>query len=173
MLDCDAMYAVRPEEPPDYGAIRTLLERAFAPSLEEAELVDALRAAGDLVPELSLVGVLDEAVVAHIAFSRASLTSGHEVLALAPMAVLPEHQREGLGAALIEEALRLATATDAPLVVVLGHAEYYPRFGFEPAGALGIDAPFDVPAEAWMALRLPRYDAAVRGTVRYAPAFGL
>ena len=99
MLDCDAMYAVGPHGPPDCGAIRTLLERAFAPSLEEAELMDdvcALPATSCRSCRWSVFSMI--AIVAHVAFSRASLTSGHEVLALAPMAVLPEHQREGLGA---------------------------------------------------------------------------
>jgi predicted N-acetyltransferase YhbS len=77
-----------------------------------------------------------------------------------------------VGSLLVEEGLRRAARTDFPLVVVLGHPGYYPRFGFEPAAGLGIVAPFDVPAEAWMALRLPAYGPEARGTVTYADAFG-
>ncbi len=73
--------------------------------------------------------------------------------------------------ALVREGLRRAAQTQLGLVVVLGHAAYYPRFGFEPAGDLGIEAPFPVPAEAWMAHRLPAYRAEMRGTVMYPPAF--
>jgi predicted N-acetyltransferase YhbS len=164
---------VRQERPADFAAIRSLLERAFEPSREEAELVDALRAAGDHVAELCLAAALHDAIVGHIAFSRARLGSGHEVLALAPMAVAPEHQRSGVGAALIQEGMRRAAATDLALVVVVGHPEYYPRFGFEPAGPLGIVAPFDVAAEAFMAYRLPSYSPDARGTLSYAAAFGL
>ena len=87
------------------------------------------------------------------------------------MAVLPEHQRSGVGVQLIGESMRRARLTDFPLVSVLGHPEYYPRFGFEPARPLGIDAPFEVPDEAWMAQRLPRYTPDARGTVKYADAF--
>src|SRR5688500_19241208 len=96
------------------------------------------------LPPLSLPDALP-ILVGHIAFSRARLAFGPQVLALAPMAVLPEHQRQGAGSALISDALRRAAETHFPLVVVVGHAEYYPRFGFEPAGALGITAPFEVP----------------------------
>jgi putative acetyltransferase len=162
---------VRPETPDDYGAVRRVHERAFAPSREEAELVEALRAAGVQVPELCLVALYGGSIVAHVAFSRTRLDSGYPVLALAPIGVLPERQRLGIGSALISEALRRAADTEFALVIVVGHAGYYPRFGFEPAGALGIAAPFEVPADAWMAHRLPAYLPEARGTVIYAEAF--
>jgi putative acetyltransferase len=81
------------------------------------------------------------------------------------------HASELCLVALVREGLRRAAQTQLGLVVVLGHAAYYPRFGFEPAGDLGIEAPFPVPAEAWMAHRLPAYRAEMRGTVMYPPAF--
>ena len=137
----------------------------------EAQLVEALRESEAHVPELCLVAIHDGSVVGHIAFSRARVASGHEVLALAPMAVLPEQQRQGAGTALVSEALRRAGETEFPLVVVVGHAEYYPRFGFEPADALGIQAAFEVPSEAWMAYRLPAYTPDARGALVYADAF--
>ena len=165
------MWIVRVERPEDAEAVRAVHERAFAPSPVEADLVDALRAAGDLVPALCLVALDDEAVVGHVAFSRAALDSGHEVLALAPMGVAPEQQGRGAGSALVGEALRLAAGTAFPLVVVLGHPAYYPRFGFEPGDALGVHAPFPVPPEAWMVHRLPADRPDARGTVAYAEAF--
>jgi putative acetyltransferase len=87
------------------------------------------------------------------------------------MGVLPEHQRRGFGSALLTDALRRAGETDFPLIVVVGHPEYYPRFGFELAAPLGISAPFDVATEAWMAYRLPAYQPDARGVVTYACAF--
>jgi predicted N-acetyltransferase YhbS len=170
---------IRPEEPRDFEAIRTVNERAF-PTTEEATLVEALRADGAHVPGLCLVAC-DEgdggggggAVVGHIFYSRAVLQpAGVEVLALAPMAVLPEHQGTGVGSALVRESLRRAGATGHPVVVIVGHADYYPRFGAESAGALGIEAPFEVPAESWMAVRLPAWRDGARGTLEYHPAFG-
>jgi putative acetyltransferase len=164
---------VRPEAAPDHHAIRRVHEQAFAPSRGEARLVDELRAAGDLVPELCLVAVEGGEVVGHIAYSRARLESGHEVLSLAPMGVLPQRQRSGIGSALVRESLERAAATDFPLVVVLGHPEYYPRFRFEPAAPLGLVDPYDAPPEAWMAKRLPGYVPEARGRVTYAEAFAL
>jgi predicted N-acetyltransferase YhbS len=164
------MTTVRPERPADAAAIRRVHEAAFGQPAE-ADLVDALRAAGDLVGELCLVAERGGAVVGHIAFSRARLESGDEVLALAPVGVLPAHQGTGAGSALNREGLERAARTEFPLVVVLGHAGYYPRFGFGPASALGVIAPFAVPAENWMALRLPAYRPSARGTLRYAAAF--
>jgi putative acetyltransferase len=163
---------VRPEAAPDHDAIRQVHEQAFAPSTVEARLVDALRAAGDMMPELCLVAMEGGAVVGHIAFSRARLESGHEVLSLAPMAVLPERQRDGLGSALVRGSLARAAETAFPLVVVLGHPGYYARFGFEPAAAFGILDPYGAPPEAWMVHRLPAYTPEARGEVTYAEAFG-
>ena len=163
---------VRPEKPEDFDAIRVVHQRAFDPSDAEAALVDALRESGAHVPELCLVVLAHDGPIAgHIAFSRARLDSGPEVLALAPMAVLPGYQRSGAGSALVAEGLRRAAETDFPVVIVVGHPEYYPRFGFEPANALGLEAPFEVPAEAWMAYRLPAYTPAAAGTVIYPHAF--
>jgi putative acetyltransferase len=162
---------VRPEAERDHDAVRRVHEQAFAPSTVEARLVDALRADGDLVPELCLLADDAGEVVAHIAFSRARLESGHTVLALAPMGVLPERQREGIGAALIGESLARARETAFPLVVVIGHPGYYPRFGFESGASFGVVDPYGAPPEAWMALRLPAYTPEARGHVTYAEAF--
>ena len=163
--------ALRPERPADFAAIHELNQAAFGPGSPEAGLVDALREAGAHVPALCLVAERGEQPIGHIFFSEALLEPGDAVLALAPMAVLPESQRTGVGSALVSEALRLAAGTNYPLVVVLGHAEYYPRFGFEQAGGYGVRAPWDVPKEVWMVHPLPAYRPQARGLVRYAEPF--
>jgi putative acetyltransferase len=165
------LLAIRPEEPADHDAVRSLLQAAFGPGSVEADLVDALRAADAHVPDLCLVALDDDEIVGHIFFTRARLSSSDEVLALAPMAVLPGRQREGVGSRLVEESLRLASETDFPFAIVLGHPEYYPRFGFEPAADHGVECPWKVPPEAWMAHRLPAHRSGARGLVTYPPAF--
>ena len=133
--------------------------------------MDALRASDSSVPELCLVATDGDATAGHIYDTRARLASGHEVLALAPMAVPPARQRQGVGGRLVEESLRLAADTTFPLVVVVGHPEYYPRFGFEPAGSYGIECPWPLPPEAWMVHRLPAYVPDARGLVTYSAPF--
>ncbi len=165
------MPAIRPEEPTDYDGARRVLQLAFGPGSVEADLVDALRAENAHVAELCLVAADGDELIGHIFFTRARLASGDDVLALAPMAVLPARQRQGVGSRLVEESLRLASKTEFALVVVVGHPEYYPRFGFERADAYGIEAPWEVPAEAWMVRRLPAYRPDAQGLVTYAAAF--
>jgi putative acetyltransferase len=163
---------IRPEAPADHDAARELLRAAFEPGGGEPELVDALRAAGDHVPELCLAALEAGELIGHVFYSRVTLDSGHEALALAPMAVRPDAQRRGVGSRLVEESLVRAAKTDFPLVVVLGHPAYYPRFGFEPADRFGVLAPWEVPPEAWMVHPLPAYHPDARGLVTYPAAFG-
>jgi putative acetyltransferase len=166
---------IRSEQPEDFAVLRELDLAAFAPSALEAEIVDVLRAAGDHVPELTLVARLDDGTIAgHVVLSRATIEpDDHPALGLGPLAVAPEHQRAGIGAALMREAIARAADTDYPLIALLGHPAYYPRFGFEPAeAAFGISSKYDAPPEAWMALALPAYTPAIRGRFRYADAFG-
>jgi putative acetyltransferase len=151
-------------------AIGRVHAAAFAPSEIEPALVDELRAAGDLVPELCFVAVDGDALIGHVAISRATV-DGVPALGLGPIGVLPERQRGGVGDALMRAVLAAAAATDWPLIALLGHAEYYPRFGFEPAAPLGVLPPFPVESKYWMAYRLPAYHAGVRGTFQYADAF--
>jgi putative acetyltransferase len=125
---------VRAETPADVAAIRALLLSAF-PTVQEADLVDALRAEGDLV--LSLVAIRDGKVAGHAAFSRMTVESGEgnfPALALAPVAVSPDCQRSGVGSALIEHGLQQLTAGGEGLVFVVGAPDYYRRFGSPYAG---------------------------------------
>jgi putative acetyltransferase len=162
---------IRPEQPDDYDAIRALHHSAFAPSDLEAQIVDALRADHDHVPELCLVAVQNDEVVGHVMLSEATI-GDHKALGLGPIAVDPAHQRDGIGGALMREVIERAQTTDYTLIALLGHPGYYPRFGFAPgAETLGVTTTYDAPPEAWMALPLPAYGAQVKGTFRYARAF--
>jgi len=146
---------VREERPEDRDAVRAVEVAAFGRDYE-ADIVDALRS--DPAWTLSLVAVAGEQIVGHLLFTR-----GDRALTLGPLAVTPEHQRSGVGAALMEEGL---ARIDEP-VVLLGHVEYYPRFGFRPAAPLGITNQWDIEDPAWMV----RGDLEP-GLVRYPAAFG-
>ena len=171
---------IRPEAPGDVLAIRTLTDAAFAPSTEEGRIVDALRQDDTAwVPDLSLVAV-DEAdgrIVGHCVTSVGTLHGNdgtvRAILGLGPISVAPDRQRQGIGGALIRATAARATAADWPVIVLLGHADYYPRFGFEPARALGIEPQQPWGDAHWMALRLPAWTADLRGTMRYPVAFGI
>lgn len=160
---------VRAEQAADRPAVHAVNEAAFD-TPAEADLIDALRGTTAWLPELSLVAEQDGEIVGHLLLSLVDV-DGTPTLSLAPMAVRPDRQRAGIGTALVTAALERARTTSYPHVVVLGHPAYYPRFGFAPARAQGIETPYDVPDAAWMALPLPGPRDAVRGTVRYPPAF--
>jgi putative hydrolase of the HAD superfamily len=161
---------IRLERRGDEPAIARVHAAAFPPDDPATTLTDELRAAGDLVPELCFVALRDGELIGHVAISRATL-DGADVLALGPIGVLPAHQRAGVGAALMRATLDAASATDWPLIALVGHAGYYPRFGFEPAEPLGVLPPFEVEPQYWMAYRLPGYRPELRGVFRFAGAF--
>lgn len=159
---------VRVETPADAPAIHRIHEEAFGRP-DEAELVDALRAEGVVL--CSLLAEVQTIPVGHVLFTRLWIDAVPAV-ALAPVAVLPEHQRKGIGAKLIRQGLEHLVALRERIVVVLGEPEYYSRFGFSAEKAAALKSPF--PPEAYMALELePEALSEVKGPVRYAKAFGL
>lgn len=172
MTMADPLIAVRPEGPGDEAAIREVNARAFDGPIEAA-LVDALRANAGVT--LSLVAELDGRVVGHILFSPVAIDRGgllDEAIGLAPMAVLPEHQRAGIGSRLVREGLAELKRRGARAVIVLGHPAYYPRFGFERASRFGLRWEQPCPDDAFMALELdPGALSAGPGIVRYRPEF--
>lgn len=175
MADEPQEFTIRAERPEDAAAIRSLNERAFGRP-NEADLVEKLRASDAFIPELSLVVDDDGEVVGHVMLSWVGLVgdepgSTRRVLSLAPMAVAPERQGMGIGSELVRIAVAAADELGEPLVVVLGHEWFYPRFGFEPSERFGIASPFRVRPELFMVRRLCAYDPAIRGTVRYPDAF--
>lgn len=163
---------IRQETAEDVAAIRRVHLEAFTTPFE-ANLVDRLRVEGAHM--LSLVALRNGRVIGHILFSPVSIECDHETLevaGLAPMAVYPNHQRAGIGSALIRTGLEMLRGKGVPAVVLLGHPEYYPKFGFQPASVFGIHYGYRVPDEAFMALELTEGALKnVSGLARYHYAF--
>lgn len=162
---------VRDERPRDRDAVRAVNLAAFDTSAE-ADLVDTLRAQAH--PIVSLVAEVDGEVVGHILLSPVTL-DGHpelRLMGLAPMAVAPAHQRQGIGSALVRAGLERCRQLDIGAVVVLGHPSYHPRFGFAPSVRFGIRCEYEAPDEAFMLIELrPGCLRGMAGTVRFHPAF--
>ncbi|GGS43500.1 N-acetyltransferase [Streptomyces parvus] len=166
-------WTARPETSDDITAIRDINLAAF-PTSEEADLIDALRTDPKAwIDGLSLVTEGSDGTLAGHALLTRCHVDGAPALALAPCAVRPSAQRTGAGSAAIRAALDAARSLGENLVLVLGHPEYYPRFGFTPASRFGIRAPFDVPDEAMMAMALDDTRPVPTGTIQYPAAFGV
>ena len=169
----------RQEQAPDHHAVSDLLAQAFRdePYSDHTEqfLVERLRKSNAFIPELALVAKDGEQVVGYILLTKLHISNGKqqfESLALAPVAVLPSHQRQGIGTMLIEHAHRLARKIGDTSVLLIGHQDYYPRFGYRRASAYGISFPFDAPDENCMALELVEDGLKnVTGEVLYPKAF--
>jgi putative acetyltransferase len=166
------MSEIRPETPEDRDGVWHANQAAFGRD-DEANLVDRLR---EQAPGyIGLVAVEDGAIVGHIAFTPVTLAPPRidaDVSGLAPMAVLPEHQRAGVGTALVLAGLAACRAEGVGAVVVLGHPGYYPHFGFAPGAERGITSTYEAPPEAFMVLELtPGALDGVQGVVHYHAAF--
>ncbi len=167
------MVSFAPEKNDDIAAIREVITAAFSQK-NEAKLVEAIRNSQNFIPELSIVATEKENLLGHILFSPIIIEASGQTfsaLALAPLAVMPTRQREGIGTELVQFGLSKCRELDHNLVVVIGHPNYYPRFGFQAANQFGIVEPFPVPEQAFMVLELkPCALQSVRGFVRY-PAY--
>jgi putative acetyltransferase len=160
---------IRRELPFDAGAVHAVHAEAFGRE-PEAGLVEALRASDAWVPELSFVATDSGTVIGHVVCSRAHVDTV-PVLGLGPLGVLTAWQRRGVGSALMHTVLGAADARDEPLVVLLGHTDYYPRFGFRPAAELGIVPPVAEWGPHFQARPLHAYDPSIRGDFAYAAPF--
>jgi putative acetyltransferase len=172
-----AKVSIRKEQPGDFSAVGGVNRLAFGGEAE-AVLVGKLRRSPGFIRALSLVAILEGRIIGHILFSPIQIRRAGgrarmiPALSLAPMAVRPGLQSRGIGSALVRRGLTRARRLGHKLVVVVGHPDYYPRFGFEPARARGLEAPFPVPDEAFMVLELsPGALRGVKGMVIYPPAF--
>jgi putative acetyltransferase len=160
---------IRREHSADVATIAELHGAAFAGDVE-MNLVTALRASDAWLPPLSLVAEDDGRIVGHVVCTRAHVAQT-PVLGLGPLGVLPSHQKRGVGSALMHAILAAADALNEPAVVLLGHTDYYPRFGFKPAAEYGIEPPVPTWGAHFQARPLSTYDTGVRGKFAYAQPF--
>ncbi|MBP3961317.1 GNAT family N-acetyltransferase [Paenibacillus lignilyticus] len=171
------MNTLRTETSADRGAVWQVNVEAFGNREEEAKLVERIRKSDSFIASLSLVAESEGGIVGHALFSKASIVVGdkdHEVIVLAPIAVLPAFQKQGSGKQLIEEGLSRSRELGYPGVLLIGHPDYYPRFGFRQARTFGLVLKqFEVSDEVFMAVELT--DGALLalqgGELRYPDAF--
>lgn len=163
---------IRPETPDDVAAVRRINELAFGQP-DEAALVDRLRATDQ--PQISLVAVENEQILGHIFFSPVSIEpsiSGFSAMGLAPMAVLPERQNQGIGSMLVRDGLEVCRQLGVDAVVVVGHPKYYPRFGFVQASQKGLACEYPVPDDVFMVIEMkPDALTGLQGLIKYCPEF--
>jgi putative acetyltransferase len=167
---------IQRETPAQTAAIRAVTTAAFTRPEQptetppEARLVDELRASAAWLPQLSLVALDSAGVVGHVVCSRAWVDSAH-ALGLGPLSVHPDHQRRGVGLALVHTVLGAADALDEPLVVLLGDPRYYSRFGFRLAAEYGITPPVSEWRPYFQARALTAFTPSLRGKFAYAEPF--
>ncbi len=169
------MLTIRSEREEDAAGIYEVHLAAFE-TPAEADLVEAIRASRHYQSRLSIVAETDDGIVGHALLSYAELVDGvraRPVLVLAPLAVLPRYQEHGAGTAMMHECIGRADHAGEPIIVLVGHPGYYPRFGFVPASRYGIAPPEPLPDAVFMARRLSGYDPSWRGQLVYPPAFDL
>lgn len=167
---------IRPESESDVSGITAVNEAAFGRPTE-ARLVVDIRKSSDFIPALSLVALLNGVVVGHCLLSTVRIEGNNgrewQVLALGPLAVLPELQRKGIGSALVRRSLTAAAALGYRLIVLLGHPTYYPRFGFEPGAKHGITQPFQAGDASMVYFLDPGARGEIEGVVRWSEPFRL
>lgn len=170
------MLVIRQENMDDYeqvyNVIKTAFEKAEHSDGNEQDLVVLLRKSNSFIPELSLVAVNENKIVGYILFTKVKIGDNTE-LALAPLAVLPEYQRKGIGTSLIKEGHKIAKKLNYNYSIVLGSNKYYPRLGYIPASKYNIKAPFDVEDNYFMAIKLNENAKTINGKVEYDEAFGI
>jgi putative acetyltransferase len=166
---------IRPEGPDHYSAVSPVVRGAFDDRPNESALVDGIRQSEHYRPDYALVAERRGDVIGHVCLNYVLLRGEDEqdrrVLELAPLSVKPGPLGQDIGTALTQRALALADAAGEPLILVLGDARYYERFGFAPASASGITAPAPVPAATFLIRRLSGSSAQHRGLVAFPPGF--
>ncbi|QWU18114.1 N-acetyltransferase [Paenibacillus sophorae] len=167
---------IRTETPNDYVQVHNVNYVAFGNREDEARLVERIRESRYFVPQLSIVAEKSEEIVGHLLMSKAVIVEGnnqHEVIVLAPIAVKPDHQKQGIGKQLIFEGLKRCKEYKYYVVLLIGHPSYYPKFGFKPARQYGLDLKkFQVPDEVFMVCELKEDELSnIKGELKYPEAF--
>ena len=170
---------IRKEKHTDYPSVYKVIENAFKTLAisdhKEQFLVERLRKSDAFISELSLVAEFENKIIGHILFTKIKIKNNQEVinaLALAPLSVLPDFQGQGIGGMLIKKAHRIAKKLEYKLIVLIGHADYYPRFGYVRADKYGIKLAFEVPKENFMVKVLGKNGMdAINGIVVYPKEF--
>lgn len=170
---------IRQEKTTDFKSVFDLIEKAFKTEKmsdhREQFLVERLRNSTAFIPELSMVAEVDDKIIGHILLTKLKIKKDQtefNSLALAPVSVLPEHQGKGIGGMLIEQAHKTAKELGYKSIVLLGHEQYYPRFGYEQADKYGIELPFNAPKENCMVIELTQNGLdGVAGMVEYPKEF--
>ena len=170
------MLEIRQENPNDYEEVYNVIKTAFETAEEsdgnEQDLVVSLRNSEAFIPELSLVAIENDKIIGYILFTRIMIGKSEEV-ALAPLAVLPEYQRQEVGTRLIKAGHRIAKEKGYHYSVVLGSENYYPKLGYNEARLYNIEAPFEVESKNFMAIKLNESKEKISGTVQYSKEFGI
>ena len=170
------MLEIRQETKKDYeevyNVVKTAFETAEHSDGNEQDLIVALRNSDNFIPQLSLVATQDSKIVGYILFTKIKIVK-YEELALAPLGILPEYQKQGIGKKLIKKGHQIAKELGYHYSIVLGSETYYSKNGYSPAINYGIKAPFEVPKENFMAIKLKNTEKEIVGIVEYAKEFGI
>jgi putative acetyltransferase len=163
---------IRSENISDYPNIAEVNTLAFGTE-KEAKLIEIIRLSNGYIPQLSLVAEIENNIIGYIMFSYIHLMGKEKlsVLSLAPMAVHPKWQKQGIGKKMLKTGLQLADERGEALVIVLGYPQVYTPFGFQPSTNYQIESPFDVPEDVFMVKPLSAYEEKYNGKVIYPPAF--
>lgn len=168
------MIKIRPENPKDYAEVFNLVKAAFAKAEhtdgDEHFLLARLRQSDAFIPELSLVAELDGKIVGQIMFTKIKVGSTTQV-ALAPISVSVDCQKSGVGGQLISEGHKIAKDLGYEYSILIGHPSYYPRFGYVSAANFGIEAPFELPEDVFMAVNLQSKKTILKGVAEFAKEF--
>lgn len=168
------MIDIRPEIPADYDEIRQLVRKSFETAEhtngDEYNLVGRLRNSRAYIPELSLVAERNGKLAGHIMFTQIRVGNTTQLI-LAPLSVLPEYQKQGIGSALIAAGHAAAQKTEYEFSILVGHASYYPKFGYRPAAEFGLRCPLEVPPECFMAFNLKGRKTCLNAEIEFPPEF--